>query len=335
MTGIPGKLPPELLEQYVLGRRGRVRPEVLVPAAFGEDAAVLDLDGRLCVVSVDPITGSASEIGGLAVHVSCNDVAAHGAEPVAVLLCILVPPDQGAAAVNQIMAAAEQAALDLDVQIAGGHTEMTPGLHQPIVTATAIGAARRGGYLTSAALKPGHRLLMTKTAGLEGTAILAWDYGDRLRASLGEETVAEGRSLAGSLSVVSEALLAARSGAVAMHDATEGGVYGAVWEMAAAAGVGVEIWPDRIPVAASTRQICETLNVDPFRLISSGVLLIGVPAAAESSLVSSLTAAGHQVTAIGQALPAGAGCMIASAAGRTVLEPPASDELWRIKGELG
>ncbi|HEX6988483.1 MAG TPA: AIR synthase related protein, partial [Bacillota bacterium] len=266
MTLKPGKLPPDLLSQRVLARRGSTRPEVLVPAGLGEDATVLDLGDDLCVASVDPITGAGSEIGWLAVHVSCNDVAAHGARPVAVLLAVLVPRGAGLEAVDALMQGAERAAREVGIAIAGGHTEVTPGLPQPLVTATVIGRAPRGRLLRSADLRPGDRVWMSKTAGLEGTAILAADLAAVLAGRVEPHVLREAETLGAAISVVPEALAAAAAGASAMHDVTEGGVLGALWEMAAAAGVGLEVDVDAIPVAPCTAAVCRALDLDPLRL---------------------------------------------------------------------
>ncbi|HEY8450041.1 MAG TPA: AIR synthase related protein, partial [Bacillota bacterium] len=255
-----GKLPPGALQEWVLKRRGHDRAEVRLTAALGEDAAVLDLDDDWCVASVDPITGATSEIGWLAVHVSCNDVAAHGARPVAALLCVLLPEGSRSGDLAAIMEGAERAAREVEVAIVGGHTEVTPGLRQPIVTATVIGRVPRGRLLRSADLRPGDRVWMSKTAGLEGTAILAGEWADRLRGRVPDDQLAEAAGFSRRLSIVAEALAVCEAGATALHDVTEGGVLGALWEMAAAAGVGLEVWPDRIPVAPATRAICQALG---------------------------------------------------------------------------
>lgn len=333
MTLKAGKLPPDLLKQRVLARRGRPRAEVLVPAALGEDAAVLDLGDDLCVAAVDPITGAGSAIGWLAVHVSCNDVAAHGAQPVAVLLTVLVPEGAGLEVIDDLMRGAEQAAAEVGVEIAGGHTEVTPGLPQPLVTATVIGRAPRGRVLRSADLRPGHRIWMSKTAGLEGTAILAADLAPVLAGRVEPRLLQEAEALGGAVSVVPEALAAAAAGAAAMHDVTEGGVLGALWEMAAAADVGLEVDVASIPVAPATAAVCRALDLDPLRLISSGVLLVAAPTGVD--MAAATREAGATLVPIARALPAGEGRWLLGPGGRRPLDPPDSDELWRAKARFG
>jgi len=269
-----GKLPPALLEERVLSRQGARRPEVVVPAALGEDSSVLDLDGELCVVSTDPITGSGSEIGWLAVHVSCNDVASNGADPVGILLTILVPEHWELDQLEALVEQADRAAQEAGIQIIGGHTEVTPDIPRLIISGTVIGRAPRDRLVTSAGLKPGSYIVVTKGVGLEGTAILAYDYRDRLvKQGVPPEVIDGAARLASRISVVPEARIASQSGATAMHDVTEGGVLGALYEMARASGVGLEARVDDMPVLPETRYVCDALRVDPMLCLSSTTLL--------------------------------------------------------------
>ncbi|REJ37942.1 MAG: AIR synthase [Bacillota bacterium] len=328
-----GKLPPDLLRRQVLSRRGRRRPEVIVPAALGEDSTVLDLGGDLCVASVDPITGAGSDIGWLAVHVSCNDVAAHGARPVAVLLAVMVPEGSGLDVVEAIMEGAQRAAAEVGIEIAGGHTEVTPGLPQPLVTATVIGRAPRDRVIRSAGMRPGDRIWMSKTAGLEGTAILAADLEAVLRGRLEPAVLEQARALGSAISVVPEALAAAAAGAPALHDVPQGGGPGAPWEVAAAPRRGPGGDAGGLPRGPATAALCGVLGADPLRLISSGVLLAAAPEGVD--LAAAGREAGTMFTPVARALPAGDGCWVLEGSRRRPLDPPDSDELWRVKARFG
>ena len=225
-----GKLPPAVLERLVLGYRGADRAEVVRGAGIGVDAAVLRLGAGTTVFSVDPITGSGSRLGELSVQVACNDLAAAGAEPVAVGITLLVPVELGEGYVARFMADADRACQGLKVTIACGHTELVPGLPAPLVCVAAMGQPWPGCQLPEG---PRERdaLVLTKGAGIEGAAILATDFPAELGSLVSSETVARAQSLFDSLSVVPEARIAVRHGASGMHDVTEGGLLGAVWEM--------------------------------------------------------------------------------------------------------
>ena len=240
----PGKVGPELLERVVYPHLGR-RPDVLVHASWGQDCAVLDFGDWACVVTTDPITGATRHLGRLAVHVATNDLAATGAEPVALLLDVFLHEGATEEELHCLMEEAGRAASEVGVEIVGGHTEVTPGIDRTIVAMTAIGKARKDAYVTTADAKPGDTLLLTKAAGLEGTAILASEFAPFFIERLGEDLVRRAQAFLDEISVLPEGRTAVGAGAVAMHDATEGGIVGATLEMAHASRVGVELWVDR------------------------------------------------------------------------------------------
>jgi hydrogenase expression/formation protein HypE len=294
-----GKLPPAALAALIAG--GPVRPELLRGPALGEDAAVLDLGGDLVVVSADPITGAVGQLAGwLAVHINCNDVAAAGAEPVA-FWSVVVGGDHAAAVRGM-----RQAAAELGVAIAGGHTEYGD---RAMLVGVAMGRAPRAHLAAAGNLRPGQALVMTKTAGLEGTAL-------RLPAP----------ELYGRISVVADARAALAAGCRAMHDVTEGGLLGAAWEMAAASGCGVEVDADAVPVASQTAALCARDGLDPLRLLGSGALLCGADDG--PALVRALAAAGVPAAVVGRVLPAGVASLLVRHGLRQPLAPPEADEYW-------
>lgn len=326
---IPGKISPDLLRRLVYPHL-TTRPDVLVAAGIGQDSAVLDFGPHACIITCDPITGARRELGRLAVHVACNDVAATGAEPVALLLTLLLPPGSGEAELELIMREAGETAVALGVAIVGGHTEVTPRVTDIVAVVTAVGRAESGGYLHAGGARPGDALLVSKAAAIEGTAILAADLAGELAGRVAPEVLARARRFMDEVSVLSEGRAAVRAGATAMHDVTEGGVLTAVWELAEASGLGVELWADAVPVRQETTAICRALGVDPLRLIGSGALLVasGDP----DRTLAALAGAGVPGTRIGTMRAAG---RVVRRDGREeVLVPPARDELWRILEEV-
>jgi hydrogenase expression/formation protein HypE len=328
--GLPtGKLPPDLLRELVLGQLGARRPETLVGAAVGVDCAAITLDdsGWACVLKTDPITTATSGAGRLAVHVVCNDLATTGAEPVGLLATLLLPagilPEQIAELCKDI----DQTARELNVEVLGGHTEVAPGLAQPLVVMSGVGRVRADRLLTAAGARPGDGLVLTKAAALEGTHILATDMAARLHGTVADELLEEARGYARELSVLPEARLAVEHGASALHDPTEGGVLGAMWEMAEASGCGVLVEADRIPVREATRAICQALGADPLRLIASGALLIACPDG--QHMADALVQHGIPAVPIGE-FTAGERRLLRPDGQHEPLHPVARDELYRL-----
>jgi hydrogenase maturation factor len=262
------------LRGLVLNRTGAARRETIIGARLGVDAAAIALGpDEACVLTTDPITTASAGAGRLAVHVVCNDLAVMGAEPVGVLATLLFPAGSTRLAIEALTDEIDATARELNVEVLGGHTEIAPGLAAPLAVLTGVGKARRDRLLTAGGASPGDALVLTKAAGLEGSHILANDLADRLVA-VAPKLLEEARGYASELSVVPDASAALLLGVTAMHDPTEAGVIGALWEMAEASGCGFRVFADRIPVRDATRAICEALGVDPLRLIASGALLI-------------------------------------------------------------
>jgi hydrogenase expression/formation protein HypE len=269
-----GKIPNDILKQIVLDKIKKSRMEVLIGPSIGEDCCALDFGEFACIMSSDPITGTASEIGRLAVHISCNDLASCGAEPVGLLVTVLAPPGSTENELEKIMDQLTQTAALLNVDIIGGHTEITSSVTRFVINSTAVGKVLKSRIVTTGGAKPGDFVVLTKTAGLEGSAIIAFDKEKELRGILNGESLEEAKGFMNNISVVKEGLIAGAFGVSAMHDATEGGVLGAVWEICEASGTGVELNKKQIPVAMSTLMICEYYNINPLKLISSGCMLI-------------------------------------------------------------
>ncbi len=318
-----GKLDNDQLNGLILSKFRHMRSEVVCSPRVGVDCAAVDLGGRLAVLSTDPITSADSNLGQLTVHVSCNDAAAAGAEPIGLLVTLLVPPsateEDIARVADELSLAAEQAG----VEIIGGHTEVTDSVTRMVTCATVLAKAGSRGVLDARNMRAGNDLVLTKSAGLEGTAILASDHADML-SGIPEEELRAARAFFGAVSVVKEGLYAAEHGATTMHDVTEGGVLGAAWEMAEAAGYCVEIDRAAVPVHPATEHICAALGLDPLRLLSSGAMLIACEDGV--SLVRGLRAEGIPAAVIGT-VKEGRGAFFADGA---PIDPPGADELYRL-----
>lgn len=272
-----GKVPVDILNRIVLNpinNNKHKRKDVVVRPTTGEDCSAVDLGGELCVLSTDPITASDSNAGYFLVHINCNDAASAGAEPIGVLLTALLPEHSTEDDLQSIINGAYKAADELGIEILGGHTEITASVIKPVVSGTVVAKTRNRHFISSGGAEIGQDIIMTKWAAIEGTSIIANDYSDRLADKVSADVLNEAKSLLSMISVVKEGLIAADFGATAMHDATEGGILGAVWEIAECSGVGVDILADKIPVLECTKVLTKIADVDYLRLISSGTMII-------------------------------------------------------------
>lgn len=324
-----GKLDSDLLKELVFKHLKIKRPEVLLRSELGEDCAVLNPEGQLCVLSTDPITGAGEILGSLAVHVNCNDIAAQGIAPVGLMLTLLAPVGSTEAELEGIMKQAAREAALLNVEIIGGHTEITTAVNRMVVSGVAIGfkpvslKEKRGA-------QPGDLLIMTKTAGLEGTGILMSDCAQSLEEVLNPEELSQSAFFFSQLSVVREGVLGGRHNAIKLHDVTEGGMYGAVWEMCQAAGLGCRVFQDRIPVHPITEKVCHHFKLNPYRLISSGSMLVIISPEDAGAYMEALAQEGIRGTVIGEIVEAG--LLTVNGDAVEILMPPGPDELFRVVG---
>jgi hydrogenase expression/formation protein HypE len=320
-----GKIAPEILKGLIFPYLG-TRADVLVHAGIGQDSAVLDFGEWAVVLTCDPITGTQEHLGRLAVHVTCNDLVTTGAEPAALLLTVLLHEGATLETLSAIMRDAGAAASTLGVEIVGGHTEVTPGIDRTIVVVAGVGRIRKENLITPRGAKPGDAVLLTKGVAVEGTAILAADLAPALRGRVAEAVLTDARRLIDRISVVPDGLIAARYGATAMHDLTEGGVLAGAWELAEAAGIGIELWEDAVPVLPETAAICGALGANPLALIGSGAMLIATRTPQRTT--EALEGNGIPVAEIGKMTDSGR--TTRGASGVRELIPPERDELWRI-----
>jgi hydrogenase expression/formation protein HypE len=326
----PGKIPVDLLKEVVFKNLGAERKEVIVGPSAGIDGAVLDLGDRSLIVSMDPITGAVERIGWLAVNVNANDVATFGVEPAFLFSCIMLPENAERKLVETISTQMSNAAQNLGIAIVGGHCESTPGLANPIVVGCILGLTEKGRYVTAGEAKPGDKLILTKSAGLEGTAILATDREKELGKTLSAAVLEEAKTFWNQISVVKDALTAFKTGGVhAMHDPTEGGVAGGIHEMADASNVGVKVIEEAIKVQPETAQICRHFQIDPLQLIGSGALLVSAEAKNTSQIVSNLKRERIQASVIGEFTENAEQRVLMQKSGvPKALPRPLSDHLW-------
>ncbi|CAK7086673.1 AIR synthase [Tissierella sp. P1] len=322
-----GKLPNDVLEKIVLSNIKNKREEVLVRAAVGEDNAIIDFENNLCVMSTDPITGATKDIGRLAVHISCNDVSTSGAEPIAVLMTILAPPNTTEKDIENIMKEAGEVAKEINVEIVGGHTEITDAVNRIVISTTVIGKQSKEKLPNSKKIKIGDKVLITKYAGIEGTSIISKELEDQLIDKIGKNKLDVAQNMDSMLSVVKEGIICGEIGVRYMHDITEGGVLGAIWEASKATGKGIEISEESIPIKDVTREIADIIGIDPYRLISSGSMLIIAEDEKVSVINEELNKVGIKVTTIGKIIEQG--IILDKNGEKSIIEPPEADELYR------
>jgi hydrogenase expression/formation protein HypE len=323
-----GKIPPETLLRTAYTHTGKRNPRLLLGPGIGRDIAAIK-NNPILILTTDPITGTSSRIGEHSVYVNANDIATAGAKPIWYLCTILLPPGSDEHILSDIMKGIDRASRKLGITVARGHTEATKGLDRPIIAGFMIGE-KRGKLLRAENAHVGDIILLTKTAGIEGTAIIASDHSQLLK-QIPAQTLRKARRLSPQINVVPEALALSKiPGVRVLHDPTEGGVLNGCWELGEASHLGVELWAEKIPVSPETRIICSKLRLDPLKLMSSGCLLAVIDPRSAPRTVTALRKIRVNVSAIGRMRPLADGRKY-TLKGRTApLVAVPSDELYRL-----
>ncbi|ABW01792.1 AIR synthase family protein [Caldivirga maquilingensis] len=285
------------IEREVFKMLGVRDNSVTLGPGIGEDAAVIRINNSYMAVHTDPVTGSSNLLGWLAVHVAANDIATRGIRPRWFLVTLILPVDYGENDVVNIMRQINDALIEINASLVGGHTEKSDAVTRPIAVTTAIGIGSR--FIRTGGLRTGDVIVMTKYAALEATAVLVSDFRGRLMNVLSEGEFKEATSLYRMVSVVNDALAAAEY-ATSMHDPTEGGVLQGLLEMAYSSGKLIIINEDNIPVLPVTRRVLNAFNLNPLTVLSSGSLLIGVGENDAAKLIGKLRDMGINASIIGK-----------------------------------
>jgi len=329
-----GKLPPNLLKKLLHSCAIAKSSGVILGPKYGEDAAVLEVGGKYLVAKTDPITFTADRIGWYAVNINANDIATLGGRPRWFLATFLFPEGQTTPAdVKRVMRETEKACGSLGITFCGGHTEITPGLARPLMVGLMLGEVEKSKLVRKEHQRPGDLIVLTKGVAIEGTAILAREKAALLRKVLGAAMVQRAQRLLSNpgISVVRDAQLALQHGeAHAMHDPTEGGLVTALFELAHAGKVGMQVWRERIPVLPETRAVAQALNIDPLALLASGALLIVASPGSAARIVRGLHQQRIAAEVIGQIRKLKDGIVITEGGRTKPLHIPRRDEMARL-----
>lgn len=296
-------------------------------ARYGTDCgAVREESGFVSVyTAVCAVPGFAHEPGRL-VTAAVNNLAAAGAVPTALILHVLLPRACEEADLKADIRQIAEAAQAAGMEIIAGHTEVSGAVLRPQYTATAVGRARAEEYRQQETLRPGQALVLTKWIGLAGTAALALAHEEELGRRYPFTLIERAKGFARMMSVEGDARAITHFGACAVHDLSQGGVFGALWEMAERAGVGLEVDLKKIPVKQETIELCEYFDINPYGLYSAGSLLAGTERAEE--LTAELAAAGIPAAVIGR-VTGGNDRVIRNGEDVRFLDRPKQDEWYR------
>ena len=326
-----GKLSESVLRRSVLKQLHKVSPAKGDGPGVGKDFARLcpgEGSSVVCAVATMPFWYEGSV--GATIHRACNNLYCAFAKPKGIMVSLLLPTSATEQTLRDIMGEIAGVCEAEQLLVLGGHTEVVRSVAQVTLSITAVGEVLGNPTGSCATVQPGMDLIVSKWIGLEGTTILAKTKEEELGTRYSAPFLEKAKKLEPCLSIRSEAAVAAMSGVVAMHDISEGGIYGALWEMAQCAGVGLEIDLKKIPIRQETVEICEFFDIKPYKLLSGGSVLMA--AVDGTSVVREIEGAGGMATVIGKATDGNDRVLICEDEHR-FLETTQTDELWKVLGQ--
>ncbi len=318
-----GKLSNKELEDILFSKIKVNNKEVVIGAGVGKDTSILDFENDLFVISTDPITGSKNGIGKLCVNISCNDIATAMAKPVGMMVTILIPPFATLKDVEGVVEDVLDTCSKNNITLIGGHTEVSSAVNQFILSGVCIGRKEKTEVINP---KPGDKIVMSKYAAIEGSAILALDREEALKNELTKEELDFAKELINHTCVIKEGLIAAKNQCSLLHDATEGGILGGLWEIIKNSGYGAIIEKDKIPMYEVSKKIANVFDIDPYKLISSGSMIFITKD--DKLLIENLEKENIKATTIG-CLIEEKEIYIIEESEKTHLLPPEKDELYK------
>jgi hydrogenase maturation factor len=324
-----GKISEVALKRAVLKQLNNKREEVLFGGSVGEDCAAMKLEaGEVCVFSSNPVTGAGKIQGQLAICSAVNNLAASGAEAVGVMMTVLLPENFKESRLTEIFEEVEKACQKLNIQVMGGHTEVTMAVNEPVFSVTAVGKVKENELRHARCAKADQDIVMSKWIGMEGSVSIVAAKEKELLERFPKAMIDKIKAMLPNCCSASEAALAVKSGVSAMHDVSSGGIYGALYELSEAAGVGLEIDLRAIPISQETVEICEYLGLNPYYLKSGGSMLMVCDHGQE--LVRLLEKEGIFAAVIGRTTSDNAKAVI-NEGEVSYLERPKADELLKVR----
>jgi hydrogenase maturation factor len=298
-----GKVDHAFFTEYLYPNLGADRDDVRLGPTHGVDFGVLDVDGTALVVATDPVSVlprlGFDRAARFALDIVLADVAVSGLAPTHLTVSLSLPPDFDDESFATFWGAWSDEARDLGVSVVAGHTARYADAAFPWVgAATAIAVGDHDAIVRPDGARVGDDLVVTKGPAVEATGLLTSLFPDAAPLS-GELLKTAQARLAETGAVRDAGVVSGIDGVHAMHDATEGGLLGACFEMADAAGVRFEVDTARVPWRPGVRETAEALGFDPWTAMTAGTLVIAVAPEHTDSVVAALDRAGTPVDVVG------------------------------------
>lgn len=334
-----GKISPEIFDELIYPRLGAVSKHLLVGPQHGVDVGIVEIGGKAVAMTADPVF-IVPEYGWeraawFAIHILASDVVTSGLPPTFLSIDLNLPLTMTKDQLTVMWDTIHMECVKMGMAVVCGHTARYDNCGYPMVggaTVMAVGDLDR--YVTPRFAKPGDRVIITKGPAIEACGIFATMFPNYLGKKFGVKFSDKAQGIFYKMSVVEEAMTAVSvgvrdEGVTCMHDATECGVWGGLYEIARAADVGMRVEKEAIVVEEGVPEICALFGIDPFISISEGTLLITCRPQKADAVVRALTGKGIMASIVGELLPKEKGMTLVEGGKERPLEHPRVDPFWK------
>lgn len=334
-----GKISPEVFEELIYPRLGRTRDSVIIPPQNGVDVGIVEIGDRAVAMTTDPVF-IVPEYGWkraawFAIHILASDVVTSGLSPTYLSIDLNLPMDIQEEQLETMWNVMHEECDRLGMAVVCGHTARYENCHYPMVGgATVLAVGSKDAYVTPKMARAGDHIIITKGPAIESSGIFAAMFPGKISEAFGEDFTEKAKELFYKMSVVEDALAAVsvgvrENGITAMHDATECGIWGGVYELAMAAGLGVLLNKDAVVVEQGVIRICELFGIDdPFAAISEGTLILSCRPQRSGAVLKSLEEKDISASIAGELLPREKGMVVVSDGKEMPFTHPGVDPFW-------
>ena len=334
-----GKVSPEIFDHLIHPKLGKKSRKVLVGPQHGVDVGVVDIGGgNVMATTCDPVF-IVPEYGfersaWFATHILASDAATSGLKPTYMCIDLNLPLSITLEELTIMWKTIHKECQKIGISIISGHTARYEGCNYPMVGgATVISVGHKNKYVTPTMAQVEDVIIVTKGAAIEASGIFAVAFRDRIVESFGEEFAGRAEKIFYQMSVVEDCLTAVsvgthKKGVTSMHDATECGVWGGLYEVAQASRVGMYIVKEKIIVLPEVEKICEKFEMDPYSSISEGSLIITCRPDKSEQVVKKLKARKILSSIVGEVIPQKKGIILKEGSLEKRLEHPRVDPFW-------
>jgi hydrogenase expression/formation protein HypE len=333
-----GKLSPEVFNELIFTRLGARNESVIVGPQHGVDVGIVEIGDKAVALTTDPVfivpQYGWERAAWFALHILVSDAVTSGLKPGFLSIDLNLPLEMTREQLDIVWETIHQECQKYGISIVCGHTGRYENCHYPMVGgATVFSVGEKDEYVTPAMARAGDRIIITKGPAIEAAGILAAMFPKLLAREFGAGFAERAERIFYEMSVVDDAMTAVGvgvrdKGVAAMHDATECGIWGGLFEFAQAAGLGVRVDRDLIVVRDCVTEICRLFGIDPYASISEGTLIIACREDRAEDVVQALFRKGIASSIVGELTDPRQGMVLVEGGKQRKLEHPQVDPFW-------